>query len=492
MQAINVVWLKKDLRVTDHVPLYQAMQQNIPCLIVYLYEPTLLQHPDTSDRHIQFIYQSLQVMQQALHTLQHSLNILYVDAIPFFTYLNKHYCIKHIFSHQESGCQHTYNRDKAVNNFCLQNNITWVQHQQHGVIRGISNREQWDALWYSYMCTPIQAINWQQTTSLSLASQLFSLPADFETMAMAYSKLYQPAGYNYAWQYFKSFLLQRGSQYSKGISKPALSRITCSRLSPYITWGCISVRQVYQTTVQHVKQHTAKAAFTNFATRLKWHCHFIQKFEVECRYETQCINKGYELLKHPPNSNYIKAWQTGTTGYPLVDANMRCVAATGWINFRMRALVVSFLTHHLFQDWRTGVYHLAQMFLDYEPGIHYPQFQMQAGTTGINTIRIYNPVKNSLAHDADAEFIKKWCPELAHLPLAYIHEPYLMTELEQLSHNCILGQHYPKPIIDLQSSRKQAADAIWQHRKTDLVQQENFRILYTHTRRKSVNESDNN
>jgi len=197
--------------------------------------------------------------------------------------------------------------------------------------------------------------------------------------------------------------------------------------------------------------------------------------------EDSSINKGYQLLKKNISQKYQTAWKTGQTGVPMIDASIRCMNATGYLNFRMRAVLVSFFTHLLWQPWQDCAVYMSKMFIDFEPGIHFAQVQMQAGETGVNTLRIYNPVKNGHENDTNAEFIRKWVPELADLQTKHIHEPYLMSPLEQGLYNFKLGIDYPEPIIDLKANRQKASKILWEMKNNPMVMQENDRILRKHS-----------
>jgi deoxyribodipyrimidine photo-lyase len=156
---------------------------------------------------------------------------------------------------------------------------------------------------------------------------------------------------------------------------------------------------------------------------------------------------------------------------------MRSLKETGWLNFRMRAMIMSFASYHLWLHWREPALYLANLFVDYEPGIHYCQAQMQSGTTGINAIRIYNPIKQGIDHDPKGVFIRRWIPELRDMDETYIHMPWQA----QLQMN-----NYPMPIIDEKEARKFAADQLYSLRKKNNFHKiEARKIFDKHGSRKS-------
>ncbi|MBC3758548.1 deoxyribodipyrimidine photo-lyase [Hyunsoonleella sp. SJ7] len=481
---IHVVWLKRDLRLHDNEAIYNALKSGMRILLLYSFEPLLLQDPHYSERHWNFIKESIADLNIELKAYNTKVLAVQSDIIPSFNQLLTHFQITKVFSHQETGILVTYERDKNFKRFCKNNFITWEENINNGVQRGLKNRDGWNEIvdaFYAKEPLPFSP-NPNQFVSIDDIETLeknFNLP-DLETPK---TSPFQKGGRSTGLHYLKSFLEERYPNYMLHISKPELARTSCSRISPYLAWGNLSVREVYHQAYHFKKTSKHKKALEAFMSRLRWQTHFIQKFEMEHTMEEASVNRGFHKLKKSVSKQYQIAWKTGQTGYPLVDACMRCLNETGYLNFRMRAMLVSFFTHNLWQPWQEATTHLSQMFLDFEPGIHFPQLQMQAGETGVNMLRIYNPIKNSLEHDHEASFIKKWVPELRHLDTPFAHQPYLMTEMEQQFYNFKLGKDYPKPIVDLETSRKKAGDALWKLRKDKAVLAESQRILRKHTLR---------
>ena len=471
----NIVWLKRDLRLTDHLPLYHAIQKQENFLILYIYEPSLMRDVHYDERHWRFIEQSLTDIQEELQVYDKKLTVTHGEVAEVFELLLDKYCIKNIFSHEETGLKITYSRDNQLNLLFKKNYIIWNEYPSNAVIRGLTNRKNWEKHWNDVMRDDIERIN---LLKAKIINHDFC-PKNLPTFPI--KKPYQKGGFKSAHIELKSFFISRGGEYYKNISKPEKSRYTCSRLSPYISYGNISIREIYKALLNSWDKPGWRRSMKAFSSRLHWHCHFIQKFESEITIENEPVNIGYKnfpyLIIDKSHSNF-QLWAHGKTGYPIVDASMRALQSTGYLNFRMRAMLVSFACHYYLIHWKLVAEYLATLFLDFEPGIHYPQIQMQAGVTGINTIRIYNPMKQALEHDVDALFIKKWVEELRG------YDPGYILNLPSKNYDLFSQpeSHYPQPLYDFQERVKKTKDLLWQWKKSNKVKKNNLKILSKHVK----------
>ncbi len=355
--AKTIIWFKRDLRLQDHAPLATAIAAGDEVLLLYVAEPSVMQLPQYSARHWDFVAVSLREMKQKLQLQQISFFILEEEVVAAFDAIYPLFPFEKLLSYEETGLRHTYERDKAVKRWCQQKGLQWQEFPTNGVVRPCHNRIDWNKSWFQRMSAPQDTVDLAKLNPAQIPAELQHQfqqkrwPVDQRQQAPQM----QPAGENMARRYLRSFLSERHQHYSAHISKPLYSRKSCSRLSPYLAWGNLSMKQVYQALQQAKTQDTAhKRALQAFASRLVWHCHFIQKFESEDRMEFENLNRGFDNIRTHWHEDRYQAWASGNTGFPLVDACMRCVLATGYLNFRMRAMLVSFLTHNLWLHWKKG------------------------------------------------------------------------------------------------------------------------------------------
>src|SRR3569832_1311329 len=307
-EQLNIVWLKRDLRIQDHAPFFHAESEGKYYIPIYIFEPSALLYPDSSLRHQQFVYHSILDMNARLEKFQRSVIIFHAEAIESFTFLCSNFHIATVFSYQESGIHSTWIRDRQVAQLFKEQGVQWFEFQRDGIIRGIKNRDSWDKQWYVH----VNSATIENQFSIAPSSVRnfalpYTLPQSFEAQLKSYPKSFQKVGETFGWKYLQSFCKDRGKNYHRYISKPLESRKSCGRISPNLAWGNLSVRQTFQFVKSHPNYALHKRSFDGLLTRLKWRCHFIQKFEVECDFEIRCVNLGYESMSYTNYERLIKA-----------------------------------------------------------------------------------------------------------------------------------------------------------------------------------------
>ena len=488
-EPVTLVWFKRDLRAEDHAPLCAAAERGrvVP---VYVAEPGLWAQPTMAGRHWSFIADSLHELRGALAALGAPLVVRVGEAVPHLAALVRETGADAVFAHEETGDGWTYARDRAVAAWARGTGVTFREWPSGGVVRRLRSRDGWAERWERRMRAPALAApglraaasapdpgSVPEAAALGLAPDLCSV---------------QRGGRQAALATLDGFLSVRGRDYRRAMASPVTAFDACSRLSPHLAWGTLSTREAAQAGWARQAEIRAEGAapgwagsVDSFVARLHWRCHFMQKLEDEPDIEFRCMHRAYEGMResdHRPQR--LAAWAQGETGLPFVDACMKALAATGWMNFRMRAMLTAVGAYHLWLDWRAMAPPLARLFTDYEPGIHYSQLQMQSGVTGINTTRVYNPVKQSLEQDPQGVFIRRWLPALERVPLAWLHEPWTMPPEVQRASGCVIGRDYPAPVVDHAAAAREAKAKVHAVRRGEAFAAEKRAVMVRHASRK--------
>jgi deoxyribodipyrimidine photo-lyase len=464
MPPTALVWFKRDLRVADHAPLAEA-QHFERALAVFIIEPEWLASPECDPQHLGFTLACLQPLQADLAARGLPLLVCTGSAVPVLQSLSVQFGVTHLFSHEETGPGWTYTRDLAVGRWGRDQGITWTEWPQTGVVRRLRSRSGWAGRWAQRMGSARITVDDTLDGGFKAAPGAQATPVPtLADLGLPAARPLPPAGEAAARATLADFLAGRASGYRRALSSPLTAETGCSRLSAHLAYGTLSMRWVHQAT-EHTMATTADRALAHglrgFAGRLRWHCHFMQKLEDEPAIEYRNFSRAHDGLRedHFDRARF-DAWCDGRTGYPMVDACMRQLRATGWLNFRMRAMLVSFAAYHLWLHWREPGQFLARQFLDFEAGIHWSQMQMQSGTTGINTLRIYSPRKQAQDHDPDGDYVRRWVPEFGTAA-------------------------YPEPIVDERLAVAAAKERLYALRGQRPTRQEADAIQHKHGSRKS-------
>jgi len=428
-ERVHLVWLKRDLRLHDHAPLAEASRRcaaGEKALALYVRETDYWATDKASPNQWGFVAECLRDLATNLEKINCPLLIAEAPSAEIvLESLFDHYGVAELLCHQETGNGWTFERDRRVFQGCKKRGIPIREFLQNAVLRGRQGPPE----------KPEHQTFWRDWISAPQASrpEFWRVPCTPPPEFVAPDLSTKPAsrqrgGELLALGLLESFLNERcllHTGYRVEMGSPLHAHESCSRLSPHLTWGSLSTQRAAQAAMAREPRppHGSMMHRNSFHRRLRWRDHFLQKFESLPWMEFRCINPARETL-HGWDQTAYERWAAGMTGYPFVDACMRSLNATKWINFRARAMLVSFASYALNLDWRRFAPHLARTFLDYEPGIHYSQLQMQSGTTYGSPPRIYNPIKQSVEKDPDGEFIRRWVPELRDLSAEAIHLPH--------------------------------------------------------------------
>lgn len=484
--AVQIVWFKRDLRAARHAPLAAAAARG-PVLGLYVREPSVWSAPDASARQWGFVRESLRELKSALAEKGVPLLVCSAEMPVVLAALQASPGIAALWAHQETGNALTFRRDLAVADWCRDRGIPFHECRQHGVIRGLRGRRgvDWAGAWERAMAAPLPTDLRHRPLPEWPLPELPSAPLTWSDPDIAAR---QRGGRREGLALLRSFLDERVAGYRRGMSSPLSAASACSRLSPHLAWGTLAHAEVVQAvqgaiTAEEELPPPARAplrlaSLRAFLERLAWHCHFIQKLETEPSLEFTNMHRGFDGLREEEfNRARFEAWCRGETGWPLVDACMRQLAATGWLNFRMRSMLMSAAAYPLWLHWREPALHLARLFVDYEPGIHFPQVQMQSGVTGINTMRVYHPSRQQRDQDPAGHYIRTWLPAFAGVPDSFLAEPWRMPRPLQERCGLVLDRDYPAPVVPLDHALRQSKDRMATRRAALAGSSETTRVL---------------
>ncbi len=465
MANIQVVWFKRDIRLHDHEALWQAAQQG-PVVCLYAYEPSAWRPSVQSPAHLMFVNQSLRDLDASLSTWGGRMTYRTGECPQVFRELHRELepwgGIACIWSHLEHGPANSTERNQRVQRWCESENIHWSECTQDG----------------SFPAATLQGSRKKLTKWLREPS---TEPMQFQPLSKNgegswhYGSVQSARSLGHTGQ--TQTLELRGGE---SIAQQTLQRLlspqvleeaatehldVLGELQPYLAWGNLSVRQVWQAIQgaagmwQTLEEEPSRQSIRAHLRRsLRILQHSIQRIQdyadhpwMECRNLDETFDG---MREHDFDAELFQDWCDGNTGYPWIDVCIRHLLHTGTWDTIMFETAVRFATHHLWLHWRKLLPFLSKHWIGFNSPLHAVWIQDIAGTTGRIPIRLDCPIKLARQHDPDVQWIRDYIPELAPLPDTEVHAPHLTPVLMQHMNHCVIGTDYPQPIIPLDQAKE--------------------------------------
>ena len=459
----TIVWFRRDLRIFDHAPLHRAARRGL-VVPVFILDRALLEHPETAVARVAFMLECLRSLHQDLQQRGGRLIIRHGDPVDVLPQLIRETQSDGIYAHIDFERIYGRVRDARLNQALADQDMKIRWFEPPGTTPDLLAYPKYRDLWYTQMQEPMIPAPTRVTVPKMIVSE--PIPSVEDLGFIADEKVIPPGGVHAARKLLQEFLKKKTKSYYWQLSYPGAT--ATSGLSPHIKFGAISVRECYQTTRQVYKNDNTvdpkvKRSCQQFISRLRWGSGFTQRFRYLPQLEVRSLYTIFDDDGWDFNDRLYEAWQTGQTGFPIIDAAARCLEATGgWkeLNFRVRAIYSSFLSNLMGMDWRYGALHFMQHLIDGDCPIDHYQWAMQSGVTHCldkSWTRIYNPGQAAVDRcDPEGAFIRRWVPEVAHVPTVTIGEPPRLRD-------------YPPPILEYKAARQRRVETLERQRQSVLT-----------------------
>lgn len=446
----NICWIRRDLRLTDHNALSQALKDD-KTILIFIFDKNILgKLNDKNDQRVSFIYDSLKEVEKQLQNYGSSLIISYGDPKEELPRLAKMYQAKRVYCNRDYE-PYAKKRDAQVEKELNKINIDFITFKDSVLLEKnevLTKTHQYFKVFTPYKKRWLEVFEEKNLEFISFDCELKNLVQLENPENILDYNWYQVIGFNETPPTLaagRSQALKRINEFKKIISSydrdrnyPSLQGT--SLLSVYIRHGNISIREV----VRLARRHRDPGHQT-WLSEIIWRDFYQMILDAYPHVEKRSFKKEYDKIKYLGTEKNFISWCRGQTGFPLVDAAMRCLNETGLMHNRLRMLCASFLCKILLVDWRKGEEYFANKLLDYDLAANNGgwQWSSSSGCDAQPYFRIFNPYSQSLQYDEKGEFIHQWIPELNKLSGKELHHPNRLT-----------APTYPCPIVNYEINRK--------------------------------------